>query len=153
VTPSRDTQPGSLWGHEFMWPDEASYEDFDGWLSRDAIPDPEGAITAAAQALEVPRERIELVPVLMREESEVEAKINGHEFPCWVECTRRARKPEPFWRVVILDGEGLLMPEPGAGRLAVQRRAWDNEGTTQRCRGAAQTAPGVDTGRCVSHVG
>lgn len=91
----------SEWGREFMWPDEACYEDFDGWLSRDAIPDPEEAITLAAQALGVKRERVALEPVLMREESEVEAKIAGHEFPCWVECTRRAKHPEPFWRVVV----------------------------------------------------
>jgi hypothetical protein len=46
-------------------------------------------------------EAVKLTPVLLREESEVESKINGHEFPFMVECTARARHPEPYWRIEI----------------------------------------------------
>ena len=39
-------------------------------------------------------------PILMRVESDVEAKINGRQDEnCYVECTSRARRPELFWRV------------------------------------------------------
>jgi hypothetical protein len=39
-------------------------------------------------------------PILMRVESDVEAKINGREDEnCYIECTARARRPELFWRV------------------------------------------------------
>lgn len=89
-----------------MWPNEAAYEGGAfGWISRSAVPDAEEAITLAAEALQdYPRERIQLRPVLMREQSEVEAKIAGEEFPLWVQCTKRARQHEPFWRVEVTDG-------------------------------------------------
>jgi hypothetical protein len=39
-------------------------------------------------------------PILMRVESDVEAKINGRaDENCYIECTTRARHPYPFWRV------------------------------------------------------
>lgn len=43
--------------------------------------------------------KLDLSPVLMRQQSQVEADINGQEFPLWVECTSRARDPKPYWRV------------------------------------------------------
>jgi hypothetical protein len=90
----------TVWSAEpFLWPGEIASERLSGWVSREVVADPEEAITLAARELGVPRERITLAPVLMREESEVEARINGHEFPQWVECTARAKSPERFWRV------------------------------------------------------
>lgn len=88
------------WGREFMHPDEVASEDgVDGWLSREEIPDIDEATRAAAAELAVPAECLRLTPVLMREQSEVEARIHGHEAPYWVECTKRARHPERMWRV------------------------------------------------------
>jgi hypothetical protein len=37
--------------------------------------------------------------VWMGEETEVEAKINAHEFPYLVECTPRRRGAQEFWRI------------------------------------------------------
>lgn len=42
------------------------------------------------------------VDVLMRLQSEVEARINGGDEdgdPQWVQCTKRARHPVPYWRI------------------------------------------------------
>jgi hypothetical protein len=90
----------SSWGREFMWPDEVAGEDgAEGWVSRDAIPDEIEAREFAALDLVVAPDDLVALPVLMREESEVEANINGHEAPYWVECTTRAKHPEPFWRI------------------------------------------------------
>jgi hypothetical protein len=96
----------TCWGPEFMWPSDDWVGRPQGWLSRITFTDPEEAITVAATELGVARERIELRPVLMRQQSEVEAKIPGNEFPCWVECTTRARRCEPFWRIELIRDEG-----------------------------------------------
>jgi hypothetical protein len=40
-----------------------------------------------------------------------------------------------------------------ARRLALAGPKWDNGATTQTCRGAALTAPGVDTEGVIFHVG
>jgi hypothetical protein len=90
----------SEWGREFMWPDDGGDDTILGWLSREAVPSESEARALAADELLEPPESLALTPVLMRVESEVEAKINGHEAPLWVECTSRAKKAEPFWRVV-----------------------------------------------------
>lgn len=47
-------------------------------------------------------EEVHLTPVLMREMSEVEKRIAGHEGEMWkVECTKRAKASEPYWRLEI----------------------------------------------------
>lgn len=39
-------------------------------------------------------------PILMRVETDVEARIAGREGEnCMLECTKRAKYPEPYWRV------------------------------------------------------
>jgi hypothetical protein len=96
----------SIWGREFMFPDEESKSDaLLGWVSREDVPDPEEAMRIAADDLGDYGIAMQAQPVLMREESEVEAEINGHEFPYWVECTKRAREPEPFWRIESVSVE------------------------------------------------
>lgn len=47
------------------------------------------------------------------------------------------------------------MSEHGQGAIGLAQRPcrWDNESLTQWCRGAALTAPGVDTKGCGFHVG
>lgn len=104
----------TYWGREFMWPSDDWVGRPEGWLSRIVFSDPEEAITFAAEQLtfehgrQITREQIELHPVLLREQSEVEAKVAGNEFPCWVECTTRARRAEPFWRVELIPDESEL---------------------------------------------
>lgn len=86
--------------HEpFLEPDEWAGEWCDGWISRVAFPHAGEALAEAKRLLGIPSESIKLKPVLLREESEVEANINGHEFPLWVECTKRAKRPVPYWRI------------------------------------------------------
>lgn len=96
----------SVWGRELMPPDEvASERGIYGWICREAVPDEDEARALAAEqasgfeARVVAPEELKLTPVLMREESEVEANINGHEFPLTVECTARARDHAPYWRI------------------------------------------------------
>lgn len=47
------------------------------------------------------RRSLQLRPVLMREASEVECKIEGWEEGTYVTCTSRARYPEPFWQIEV----------------------------------------------------
>lgn len=75
-----------------------------GWVARDLYPDAAEAEAFARTRMYGSPERLHLTPVLMREESEVEANINGHEFPMYVECTARAKRPLPYWRVEGSDG-------------------------------------------------
>lgn len=76
-----------------------------GWVSREGVSEAEAIEVARrdAQSLEacVP---LKIEPVLMRLQSEVEARINGGDEdgnPLWVECTKRARRPVPYWRVEV----------------------------------------------------
>jgi hypothetical protein len=39
------------------------------------------------------------------------ARINGHEFPLWVQCTKRARAHTPYWRV---DHQPRITTPPSA---------------------------------------
>lgn len=85
-----------------LLPDEIASEDgIVAYVARDAFPTADSAIAAAVRedGLGRPAPGMRAEPILMREESEVEAKINGHEFPLWVECTKRARRYERYWRV------------------------------------------------------
>lgn len=85
-----------------LLPDEiASERGVVAYVAREAHPDAAEAIAVADRedGLGRPVAEMRAVPVLLREESEVEAKIHGHEFPLWVECTTRARSPVPYWRV------------------------------------------------------
>lgn len=125
----------TCWGREVMLPAD-EWGSFDGgpdaWVSRLAVPDPEEAITLAAKELCVEREYLELRPILMREESEVDARINGHEFPHWVPCTRRARAYEPFWRVEIMEESvekkpTVSCPTCGNGPDVIQPRRRNKE--------------------------
>ena len=102
-------------GWDFLEPDEWAAETCLGWLSRDTFPDVGPAMTEAARLLREPVERIVLTPVLMREESEVEAKINGHEVPMWVECTSRAKSPMRYWRVNVNRALASSTPEDNDG--------------------------------------
>lgn len=87
---------------------ETSYEDgIYGWISREHVPTIEEARAVAVKELWGGIEEaaeLRLTPVLMRLESEVEAKIKGREFPNWVECTTRASKSDPYWRVERTSG-------------------------------------------------
>jgi hypothetical protein len=93
----------SIYIEELLLADEYAYED--GrlcWVSREMHPRKEEAADYAVRQLadrDVTRDLIRLIPVLLRLESEVEANINGHECPYWVECTTRAKHPLPYWRV------------------------------------------------------
>lgn len=91
----------------FLLANEEAYErGILGWMIRP--PGEEQAARSAVQerAMEYVRREVGIVdghlhltPVLLREESEVEAKINGHESPLWVECTARAKRAESYWRI------------------------------------------------------
>lgn len=88
--------------HELaLWPDEAASEEIVGWVSREAFPDRDEAAEYARREFDV-TSRLSLTPVLLREESEVEARIHGHEFPHWVQCTPRARAYAHYWRVEMV---------------------------------------------------
>jgi hypothetical protein len=92
----------------WLEPDEWAAEDGPlGWVSRDAYPDQLAAISFARQQDPDLPDELHLVAVLLREESEVEAQINGHEFPMYVECTARAKRPLEYWRVEPLSGGSL----------------------------------------------
>lgn len=77
------------------------------FVAYDAFPEASAAIAAAER--EDPLGRLaagmRAESILMREESEVEAKIHGHEFPLWVPCTKRARAYAAYWRVEV-NGDG-----------------------------------------------
>lgn len=73
-----------------------------GWVSRDQYPVREVAEEHARRWLGYGHtDPLQLTPVLLRLESDVEAAINGHEFAFYVECTERARSPHPYWRVEV----------------------------------------------------
>lgn len=92
-----------------LWPDEiASENGVVGWLPRAPGETASDAASRAALAFSelegAPADRWCLTPVLMREESPVEADIAGHEFQLMVECTERARAPDSYWRVELRSG-------------------------------------------------
>ncbi len=83
-------------------PDEAASElGVVAFVSRDAFPDATDAIRAALREDYLGRSEagVRAMPILMRQVSEVEAKINGHETPFWVECTKRAKVHVAYWKV------------------------------------------------------
>jgi hypothetical protein len=98
----RTTRIPDYAGREWLEADEVAADAGRfGWVSRDAFPDEPEAEAFARSQIVGPPERLALSPVLMRGESAVEAEINGHEFPMYVECTTRAKKPMPYWRVEL----------------------------------------------------
>lgn len=90
-----------------LMPDEnASDDGVIAFVSREAFPEPDAAIVAAVREVEGPGRDsagMRAVPILMRQVSEVEAKINGWEVPFWVPCTTRAKAHLPYWKVTC-DG-------------------------------------------------
>ena len=73
-------------------------EDPRAWVERDGIT-AEEAVAIVRRDCDPGDVALVATAVLMREESGVEARINGHEFPYFVECTERARAPRLYWRV------------------------------------------------------
>lgn len=98
-------QSGSWTDGDFLWPSEETPTRIKGWLSRQAIPDGDEACAIVAHELGVSVDRVQLRPMLMREESEVEARINGHEMPYLVECTRRAKQSQPYWCATLAEDD------------------------------------------------
>jgi hypothetical protein len=96
--------PGREPAETILLPDEYASEDGKlGWVHRERVPDPGVAILAIAKETGERPDRMQATAVLLREESQVEADINGHEFRLWVECTKRARAAEPYWQVTYAD--------------------------------------------------
>jgi hypothetical protein len=44
---------------------------------------------------------LELRPILVRDATEVECRINGWDEGAFVRCTTRAKAPRPMWQVVV----------------------------------------------------
>lgn len=82
-----------------LLPDEmASENGVIAYVARGAYPDPRAAIARAMRECGG-RPGAKAVAVLLRLESQVETKINGHEDQLWVECTARAKSPVAYWKV------------------------------------------------------
>lgn len=84
-----------------------------GWVADNGISAAE-AIRQVAHELDLDPDTLEARAVLMRWQSEVEARIeplNEDEVPVMVECTKRARDPKPFWRIEVATPQ-----QKGAGR-------------------------------------
>jgi hypothetical protein len=89
-------------GDHFM-PDEAGYA---AWIERCEGDDPVQVVDEAIDVFDL-RDygKWEASPVLVREESEVEARIAGHECPWYIECTPRAKGAQPFWRITLVTDD------------------------------------------------
>lgn len=60
----------------------------------------EAAVTFAQSSGELPPDDVyEAKRVLMRELDPIACKIRGVDEGSWVECTSRARRAQPFWRI------------------------------------------------------
>lgn len=110
-----------------LLPDEIASEDgVVAYVGRGAFPDAEAAIAEAAREDTLSREAtgMRAEAILMREESEVEARINGHEFPLWVECTTRAKAHAAYWKVLdtrcgrVMVGSGTDTYDPTCDLIA-----------------------------------
>lgn len=64
---------------------------------------PEAAVAYAVQSGDLPEgdpgEMYPVAQILMRELDPIACKIRGYEEGWWVECTPRAKKAHPFWRI------------------------------------------------------
>jgi hypothetical protein len=88
----------------FLEPSEIAYEyGVVGWVSHEIAPTKADAIAYAYSHGAVDADSpLSATDVLMRLQSEIEAKINGGDDdgnPQWVQCTKRARRPVAYWRV------------------------------------------------------
>jgi hypothetical protein len=96
----------SGWVDEWLEADEIAFESgWVGWVSRDIYPDMAAAKAFARRQTLEPDRAIMAVPVLLRITSEVETRIRGAEWPFYVECTTRARRPLAYWRIMEADAE------------------------------------------------
>lgn len=73
------------------------------YVSHVAAATAEDAVAYAVRSGELrepePGESYEIRSVLMRELDPIACKIRGVDDGWWVECTPRAKRPVPFWRI------------------------------------------------------
>lgn len=95
----------------FYWPvpDGAPFEDGDawvvGWADRHVGDDAASLATEAEGFGEFDRDGNKLVarPILAREATEVECRINGWDEGTFIRCTERAKRSWPMWQIEIAE--------------------------------------------------